>query len=126
MLLILLESAQRLGFYGGDFIIFRLNVQRNTKIWIFFVIENSLKFQNSNSISWVMSSYLGQWHRPRYLSIKEGCLFVCHDEISQTMLSFTYTFRMVRKHLMGRSAFRLFYNVYTYGARVNEYFKKSL
>jgi hypothetical protein len=45
-----------------------------------------------------MSSYLGQWHRPHYLSIKEGslfvlfcfvCLFVCQAEISQTMVSFT-------------------------------------
>jgi hypothetical protein len=31
MLLILLESAQRIGFYGGDFIVLRLNVQRNTE-----------------------------------------------------------------------------------------------
>jgi hypothetical protein len=91
MLLILLESAQWIGFYGGDFIIFKPNVQRNTKFWIFFVIGFSLKFQISNSISWVMSSYLGQRHRPHYLSIKEDSLFVlfvCHDEISQTMVSF--------------------------------------
>jgi len=39
-----------------------------------------------------MSSYLGERHRPHYLSIKEDSLFVlfvCHDEISQTMVSFT-------------------------------------
>jgi hypothetical protein len=30
MLLILLESTQRIGFYGKDFIISKPNVQRNT------------------------------------------------------------------------------------------------
>jgi hypothetical protein len=54
------------------------------------------------------------------LSTTKGSLFVCHIDISQTMVSLV-THGIVAKPLMSRGAPRWFHNVSIYGGEVIKY-----
>jgi hypothetical protein len=40
-----MENAQCVGFYGDDFIMFRLKVQEIFEFWVIFIIGNLIKIQ---------------------------------------------------------------------------------
>jgi hypothetical protein len=73
--LVLLESIQLVGYYGGDFKKFRPKVAWYMEFWIIFnVIENTKKIPNSNLISWVVISHLGQQQKPHCVDYNEWYL----------------------------------------------------